>query len=145
LRERVARGRDKRDRGVPTVPSTVGEERATNPFLRCIEPGVVAAAEARARRALADPMETFAVLRAWKNELAAGAGSWLTLPIPAPNIADNFGHLTIDRIAPFPNPLRRARDARRRVRDAGAGTFTCNASASVRRRIPARARSFRQG
>jgi hydroxyacylglutathione hydrolase len=67
LRERVAREQGKRDRGVPTVPSTVGEERATNPFLRCAEPGVVAAAEAHAGRALADAVETFAVLRAWKN------------------------------------------------------------------------------
>lgn len=68
LRERVARDQGKRDRGVPTVPSTVEEERATNPFLRCTEPGVVAAAEAHAGRALADAVEIFAVLRAWKNE-----------------------------------------------------------------------------
>ncbi len=68
LQERVAREEAKRDRGVPTVPSTIGDERATNPFLRCTEPGVVAAAEAHAGRALADAVETFAVLRAWKNE-----------------------------------------------------------------------------
>jgi hydroxyacylglutathione hydrolase len=68
LRSRIAREQAKRDRGVPTVPSTIGEERATNPFLRCTEPRVVAAASAHAGRALPDAVETFAVLRAWKNE-----------------------------------------------------------------------------
>jgi hydroxyacylglutathione hydrolase len=68
LRERVAREQDKRDRGVPTVPSTIADERATNPFLRCSEPDVVAAAQAHAGRALDGPVETFAVLRAWKND-----------------------------------------------------------------------------
>ena len=68
LQSRIARERAKRDRGVPTVPSTIGEECATNPFLRCTEPDVVAAAEAHAGRALADAVETFAVLRAWKND-----------------------------------------------------------------------------
>ena len=67
LRERVAREQAKRDRGVPTVPSTIADERATNPFLRCSEPAVVAAAQAHAGRALDGPVETFAVLRAWKN------------------------------------------------------------------------------
>ncbi len=68
LRERVARERDKRDRGVPTVPSTIADERATNPFLRCSEPDVAAAAQAHAGRALDGPVETFAVLRAWKKD-----------------------------------------------------------------------------
>lgn len=27
--------KDKRSRGVPTVPSTMGAEKKTNPFLRC--------------------------------------------------------------------------------------------------------------
>ena len=43
-----------REAGAPTVPSTIGEERATNPFVRCDEPAVRAAAERieRARRRL---------------------------------------------------------------------------------------------
>jgi hydroxyacylglutathione hydrolase len=68
LRERVVRDQDKRDRGLPTVPSTMADERATNPFLRCTEPPVVAAAQAHAGRRLDDPVETFAVLRQWKND-----------------------------------------------------------------------------
>jgi len=56
-----------RERGEPTVPSTIGVERATNPFLRCTEPAVRAAAERRKPGAGADPVQTFAALRAWKN------------------------------------------------------------------------------
>jgi len=67
LRERIAREQAKRDRGVPTVPSTIAEERATNPFLRAATPSVRAAAQAHAGRALAGDVETFAVVREWKN------------------------------------------------------------------------------
>jgi len=67
LRERIVRERDRRDRGVPTVPSTLADELATNPFLRTAEPAVFRAAEAHAGRALADPVAAFATLREWKN------------------------------------------------------------------------------
>jgi len=67
LAERKARDSAKRSRGEPTVPSTIGEERATNPFLRCEEPEVIASAERHAGRRLAGPVEVFAEIRAWKN------------------------------------------------------------------------------
>ena len=67
LRDRQRRDQEKRDRGLPTVPSTIAEERATNPFLRASEPAVFAAAEAHAGRRLADPVDAFAVVREWKN------------------------------------------------------------------------------
>jgi len=67
LRERLAREQAKRDRGVPTVPSSIADERATNPFLRADIPAVAAAAETHAGRKLRDAVETFAVLREWKN------------------------------------------------------------------------------
>jgi hydroxyacylglutathione hydrolase len=38
--EKLERVRATRERGEPTVPSTVGEELATNPFLRCASPSV---------------------------------------------------------------------------------------------------------
>jgi hydroxyacylglutathione hydrolase len=56
-----------RDRGEPTVPSTIGIERATNPFLRCDETAVRAAAEHRSAGASAGAVSTFAAIRAWKN------------------------------------------------------------------------------
>ncbi len=68
LRERREQDQARRDRGEPTVPSTIEEERATNPFLRVGEPEVAASAERRAGRVLATPVEVFAALRAWKND-----------------------------------------------------------------------------
>lgn len=54
-----------REQGLPSVPSTLALERRTNPFLRCREPGVQAAARQRAE---ADsPVAVFAALRAWKD------------------------------------------------------------------------------
>ncbi len=67
LRQRRARDQAKRDRGEPTVPSTMAEERSTNPFLRVDQPAVRAAAERHAGRPLADRVAVFAEVRAWKN------------------------------------------------------------------------------
>jgi len=67
LPARVAREQAKRDAGAPTLPSTIAEERATNPFLRAEVPGVVAAASAHAGRALTRAADVFAELREWKN------------------------------------------------------------------------------
>jgi len=67
LARRKARDGARRARGEPTVPTTIEEERATNPFLRCTQPEVVASAERHAGRRLAGPVEVFAEIRAWKN------------------------------------------------------------------------------
>jgi hydroxyacylglutathione hydrolase len=64
---REAREQAKRDLGLPTLPSTIAEERETNPFLRAAEPHVRAIAEARAGRRLGDEVAVFAALREWKN------------------------------------------------------------------------------
>lgn len=56
-----------RAQGMPTLPSTVGTERAINPFLRSREPAVVQAV--RAHSGAADEEVTvFAALREWKNQ-----------------------------------------------------------------------------
>lgn len=68
LNARIARDTATRERGEPTVPSTMADERATNPFLRAALPEVKAAAEAHAGRPLPDAVASFATLRAWKNE-----------------------------------------------------------------------------
>jgi hydroxyacylglutathione hydrolase len=49
----------------PSTPSTIGAERATNPFLRCAEPAVIEAATARG--GAGDPASVFGALRAWKD------------------------------------------------------------------------------
>jgi hydroxyacylglutathione hydrolase len=51
--------------GTPSTPSTIGDERATNPFLRSAEAAVVAAATGRG--AAGDPVSVFAEVRAWKD------------------------------------------------------------------------------
>ena len=56
-----------RQAGRPSLPSLLADERLTNPFLRCEEADVIAAAEAHAGRRLADPVAVFAELRAWKD------------------------------------------------------------------------------
>lgn len=67
LRARHEHSQALRQRGEPTVPSTLGLEQATNPFLRCEVPAVVAAAAGRAGRPLRPGVETFAALRGWKD------------------------------------------------------------------------------
>jgi hydroxyacylglutathione hydrolase len=52
-----------RDAGRPTVPGTIGEELATNPFLRADQPALQAAAGAPG-----DPVATFASIRRRKDE-----------------------------------------------------------------------------
>jgi hydroxyacylglutathione hydrolase len=56
-----------RSRDGITLPTTLGKERRINPFLRCREPAVRAAAEARAGTTLHGPADVFAVIRAWKD------------------------------------------------------------------------------
>lgn len=67
LPELEARMQALRDRDQPTLPSTIGQEKATNPFLRVIEPGIIATASARAGKKLSDPVSVLATIRDWKN------------------------------------------------------------------------------
>ncbi len=55
-----------RAQGQPTLPSTIGTERAVNPFLRSRESEVVQAVHAQAASAT-DEVAVFAALREWKN------------------------------------------------------------------------------
>lgn len=59
--------RELRARDGITLPTTVGRERRINPFLRCREPAVRAAAQARAGAPLTGPADVFAVIRSWKD------------------------------------------------------------------------------
>jgi hydroxyacylglutathione hydrolase len=67
LRELEARATMLRDRGLPTLPSTIGQEKATNPFVRCDDPNVMASASKYAGRPLTDPVSVLATIREWKN------------------------------------------------------------------------------
>ena len=67
LADRIAATEVSRSEDQPTVPSSIGFELATNPFLRCSETPVVASAEAHAGRDLAPGAETFGIIRSWKD------------------------------------------------------------------------------
>jgi hydroxyacylglutathione hydrolase len=67
LAARLARDRKLREAGKPTLPSTLGEERATNPFLRWREPAVVESANKYLGTRISDPVRVFAAIREWKN------------------------------------------------------------------------------
>ena len=68
LDKRVEDAQALRAAGTPTLPSTLGLEQATNPFLRCARPELQAALpEALAAGGRDDPVATFAALRAWKD------------------------------------------------------------------------------
>jgi hydroxyacylglutathione hydrolase len=54
-------------RGLPTVPFTLADELATNPFLRCHEAAVVAAVARRRGHKPANELEAFTVLRRWRD------------------------------------------------------------------------------
>ncbi len=66
LQGRAVEVAEARAKGQPTVPSTIGLEKATNPFLRCSEPEVVASVRRRTPAA-GDQLTIFAALREWKN------------------------------------------------------------------------------
>ena len=57
----------RRARGEPTLPSTLALEREVNPFLRCERPTVMRSASHHAGRPMQDALETFAVIRGWKD------------------------------------------------------------------------------
>lgn len=67
LDAREAADRAARERGEPTVPSTLATELATNPFLRQDQPAVIAAAEQWAGEALPGRHAVFHAVRSWKD------------------------------------------------------------------------------
>ncbi len=66
LKQRVEDTRKLRLAGLPSVPSTIGLEKATNTFLRCKNPEILHTLQ---QRGLTDDSElgAFTFLRAWKN------------------------------------------------------------------------------
>lgn len=57
--------------GQPSVPSTLADELATNPFLRWDAPAVIAAAQARRGAMPCDAIEVFSAIRQWKDGFRA--------------------------------------------------------------------------
>ncbi|MDX9740523.1 MAG: hydroxyacylglutathione hydrolase [Gammaproteobacteria bacterium] len=67
VRARIERVALLRASGRPSLPSTIGEELRTNPFLRCREPDVSAAARRHAGTEVNGELGVFTALRRWKD------------------------------------------------------------------------------
>jgi hydroxyacylglutathione hydrolase len=68
LADKLARVRALRDRQQPTVPSTIGEEKATNPFLRTESAELAASVRTRVPTVPSgDRVALFAAVRALKD------------------------------------------------------------------------------
>jgi hydroxyacylglutathione hydrolase len=67
LRARYRTEQAKRESGMPTLPSTIALEKATNPFLRVLQPDIVEAIRAHTGLAVSTPSASFEALRNWKN------------------------------------------------------------------------------
>jgi hydroxyacylglutathione hydrolase len=71
LRRRSEEARTMRDRGLPTLPSTLADELAANPFLRVDAPEVRQSLRSRLGHEPADSIDAFAELRRWKDGFAS--------------------------------------------------------------------------
>lgn len=67
LAERLEQANAMRQRDEPTVPSTLGLELATNPFLRCSEDELLASLEAQGKLPRGSVVDVFAAVRSWKD------------------------------------------------------------------------------
>jgi hydroxyacylglutathione hydrolase len=66
IRQRITETRLLRAASLPTLPSTIAQEKATNPFLRCAQPEIIQTLQ---RRGLTDTSElaVFTALREWRD------------------------------------------------------------------------------
>lgn len=66
IRQRIEQVAQQRAANLPTLPSSIALEKATNPFLRCTQPELICTLQ---RRGLADTSElgVFTALRDWRN------------------------------------------------------------------------------
>lgn len=71
VRDEIARVRELRARGQPSLPSTIGHERRINPFLRVDDPAVVVAVQRQSGIGSSGGGDVFAALRRWKDGFRA--------------------------------------------------------------------------
>lgn len=67
LEQRIAQAIQKRAELIPTVPSELTLELATNPFMRCRQSSIQKAASQRSKAVVSNPSDTFAIIRKWKD------------------------------------------------------------------------------
>ena len=67
IQSRIKNDKERVRNGIPTLPSTIGIEKRTNPFLRAEEPSVASAVLSTTDRHSSEPVNIFAALRHWKD------------------------------------------------------------------------------
>lgn len=67
LQDWLTKARELRAQDLPTLPTTIAQELATNPFMRVREQSVIEAAESYAGTELKEAEAVFGALREWKN------------------------------------------------------------------------------
>lgn len=67
LQDWLHRAREFRSQDLPTLPTTMAQELATNPFMRVRERSVIQAAESYMGTELKEAEAVFGALREWKN------------------------------------------------------------------------------
>lgn len=67
LKQRIKTAMKTREEGMPTLPSSIALELATNPFLRCDQPALISSAASREQEPIETATEVFASLRQWKD------------------------------------------------------------------------------
>lgn len=67
LEARFATEKARRDANISTVPSSIGLEKATNPFLRFAEPAIADLLLSKKQLSSREPIAVFTALRQWKN------------------------------------------------------------------------------
>ena len=68
LQIRIKEVAQQRQNGLATVPSILATEHATNPFLRCDQPTILASVQRHCGKVLNSPREVFTELRRWKDQ-----------------------------------------------------------------------------
>jgi hydroxyacylglutathione hydrolase len=67
IRQRLQKVKELRDKDLPSLPSTLRDEKETNPFLRCEVEEVKGSVEKHAGEKLEDAVAVFRALRKWKD------------------------------------------------------------------------------
>ena len=69
IRERIKLIEKLRLNNKPSLPSTMGSEKITNPFLRCTQKSIIEKVQIYANRKLPNTVDVFRELREWKNNI----------------------------------------------------------------------------
>lgn len=68
IKQRIKDTQQLRQKEMPSLPSNLALERATNPFLRCDQADVIRSTEHFAGKALHNSIDVFTALRLWKDQ-----------------------------------------------------------------------------